>query len=218
MTCALKGGDRDEIARRRRGVARTFEGRDRDDIWRELIGRRRYIRSTVRRGGSGQWRWIGTRGSSRERHRDKMSLPAWARHPDPPRLSVVYLALTMRDNFDKENLNVNVNIPYRRVSFFSRVPHHNEIVMYRVLLRRSYLLIRDSSAHRNAREKRKICSCSPESAFFWDNEHSYYNAILDQTPTHSIGRARWQNCWQGDLANQIPRSKNADISTKKNFK
>ena len=33
---------------------------------------------TVRRGGSGQWRWIGTRGPSRERHRDKMFLLAWA--------------------------------------------------------------------------------------------------------------------------------------------
>ena len=38
---------------------------------------------------------------------------------------------------------------------------------HRVLLRRSHLLIRDSSAHRKAREKRKICSCFPESAFFF---------------------------------------------------
>ena len=62
--------------------------------------------------------------------------------------------------------------------------HSKNYEKYRVLLRRSYLLIRDSSAHRNAREKRKICSCSPESSFFWDNEHIYYNAILVQTPTH----------------------------------
>ena len=42
---------------------------------------------TVRRGGSGQWRLTGTRVSSRERHRDKMSLPAWARRPDSPPVS-----------------------------------------------------------------------------------------------------------------------------------
>ena len=43
--------------------------------------------NTVRRGGSGQWRWIGTRVLSRERHLDHMSLPAQARRPNSPPLS-----------------------------------------------------------------------------------------------------------------------------------
>ena len=46
-----------------------------------------FIFCTVNRGGLGQRRWIGTRGSSRERHRDKMSLLAQARRPDSPPLS-----------------------------------------------------------------------------------------------------------------------------------
>ena len=41
------------------------------------------IHHIVNRVGSGQWRWIGTRNLSQERHRDKMSLPAGARRPIP---------------------------------------------------------------------------------------------------------------------------------------
>ena len=51
--------------------------------------------------------------------------------------------------------------------------------------------------------KEKYARVPQSLRFFFDNERLYHNAILDQMPNHSIG--------QEDLANQIPRSKNADI-------